>query len=90
MEKSRDDEGEEGVTIMAGNGDFSVASERERSNIKNKTRSNSLRGFQMGSYRGEQGLRYSRFDGANDEKLFDLVIQKLWSCEHKRTHLKAY
>lgn len=31
IEKSRDDDGEEGVTIMAGSGDFSVASERDRS-----------------------------------------------------------
>jgi len=33
MEKSRVDEGEEGVTIIAGRADFSVASGRERSVI---------------------------------------------------------
>ena len=31
MEKSRDDDGEQGVTMMAGSGDFSVASERDKS-----------------------------------------------------------
>ena len=31
MEKSRVEEGEEGVTIIAGRGDFSVARGRERS-----------------------------------------------------------
>lgn len=36
--------------------------------------------FKWGSYRGEQGLKYSRFDGANDE-LFILVFQKLRSWE---------
>jgi hypothetical protein len=31
MEKSRDEDGDDGVTMIAGNGDFSVASGRERS-----------------------------------------------------------
>jgi hypothetical protein len=42
IEKSRDDEGEEGVTIMAGSSDFSVASERDRSNTKEQ---NSIKRF---------------------------------------------
>ena len=42
MEKSRDDEGEEGVTIIAGSSDFSVASERDRSNLKKQ---NSIKCF---------------------------------------------
>lgn len=64
---------------MAGSGDFSVASERDKSRYKEQRSIKCFTRFSNGSYRGEQGLRYSRFDGANgeNEELSVLVIQKL-------------
>ena len=69
---------------MAGSGDFSVASGRDKSRYKDQRSIKCFVRFSNGSYREEQGLKYSRFDGANgeyEELIVVLVIQKLWSCD---------